>query len=369
MNYYFTFNDSYSGVYHSQVIDVVKLYQSKGVNMKLIAMVSPRNFFSDRAKILEFIPDAIVIPSIPKLKNWKKNTLLLNLATKKNSLVICRGVFATNIALNLKNKFSNIVYDGRGAIKAEQEEYGVYSGTGIEEEIAKLESNAVLESDSQIAVSSKLIDYWIKEYGYKGDNNKIIPCSVADSFNNVELKKDSSLIDGLEEDDVLLIYSGSLAGWQSLDNLEEVLSAFLKNEKVKILFLSKSHTTIEELQNKYPNRIFRKWLSPIEVPRYLALGDYGILLRKDNWTNRVASPVKFAEYLSAGLKVLISKSIGDFSDLVRDNNLGIVVDSMDIDSLQVSIEPMYASAVRIKEFAKNNFSKESVSKKYLEIIE
>jgi hypothetical protein len=56
MNYYFTFNDSYSGVYHSQVVDVVKLYQSKGVKMKLIAMVSPRNFFSDRAKILEYYP-------------------------------------------------------------------------------------------------------------------------------------------------------------------------------------------------------------------------------------------------------------------------------------------------------------------------
>ena len=368
MNYYFTFNDSYSGVYHSQVIDVVKLYQTNGVQMQLIAFVSPRSFFKDKRSIKQFIPDAIVLPSIPKLSNWKKNKYLLKLVVKPKSKIICRGIFATNIALELKSNFSEIIYDGRGAIKAEQNEYGVYNGTGIENAIEALELNAVLKSDKQIAVSTKLIKYWEKEYGYSNDENVIIPCSIADNFKK-QSSVDLSLLPGLNSEDILLIYSGSLAGWQALDNLEEILSSLMINKNIKVLFLSQSHKTIKSLEKKYPNKIYRKWLSPTEVPKYLALGDYGLLLRNSNDTNRVASPVKFAEYLSAGLKVLISEDIGDFSEMVKDNNLGFVINDSKIENIM--LESMRASALekeRIRKFAIDNFSKEAVSNKYLEMM-
>ena len=364
MLYYFTFNDSYSGVYHSQVIDVVKLYKKEGYKIKLIAFVSPRNFNKDKNQIKEFIPDAIVLPSIPKLSNWRLNKYLLNFFTSKKATIICRGVFSTNIALLMKSKFENIIYDGRGAIKAEQEEYGVYNSTGIEHQIEDLEKEAVLKSDLQISVSSKLLEYWEEEYNYKRGNDTVIPCSVGNNhLNNFEKKY--SLLDGFKEGDILLIYSGSLAGWQSLDNLDELLSEILKNEKVKILFLSQAHSTIDKLSDKFKNRIFRKWLSPSDVPKYLALGDYGILLRNDNITNKVASPVKFAEYLSAGLKVLISENIGDFSELVEENDLGFIVKG-DIDFQINSIDKLEKD--RIRKFAWDNFSKDMVSDKYLELI-
>ncbi len=366
MNYFFTFNDSYSGVYHSQVIDVVRMYQSHGVDMSLIAMVSPRYFFHDRKLIKQHLPDAIVIPSIPKLSNWKRNGLFLSYLTNKQSKIICRGVFATNIALIIKHRFSQIIYDGRGAIKAEQDEYGVYNGTGVEKVIDKLENKAVLNSDSQISVSSKLIEYWRNEYNYNSKNYQIIPCSVADVFVKENNNKDYSLLPGLEREDILLIYSGSLAGWQSLDGLVEIISSYLINKKVKVLFLSREHITIEKLIEKYPDRIYRKWLSPTEVPRYLALGDYGILLRKNNWTNRVASPVKFAEYLSAGLKVLISENIGDFSELVKENDLGIIVND-DENTLLTKVNR--TEKERIMKFSKYNFTKEKVMPMYIDVIQ
>jgi len=364
MLYYFTFNDSYSGVYHSQVIDVINLYKNKGYQIRLIALVSPRNFINDKKKIKQFIPDAIVLPSIPKLSNWRLNKYLLNLFASRKSIIICRGVFSTNIALLIKSKFERIIYDGRGAIKAEQEEYGVYNSTGIEHKIWELEKEAVLKSDFRISVSTKLLEYWEKEYNYKSINHIIIPCSVGNNHLN-SFEKDYSLLGKLEEDDILLVYSGSLAGWQSLDNLDELLSDILKNERVKILFLSQTHTTIDKLSDKFRNRIFRKWVSPSEVPKYLALADYGILLRNKNLTNKVASPVKFAEYLSAGLKVLISENIGDFSELVNNNNLGFMVKNhLYFEINQVSKQ----EKERIKEFARDNFSKDVVGVKYLEII-
>ena len=48
-------------------------------------------------------------------------------------------------------------------------------------------------------------------------------------------------------------------------------------------------------------------------------------MRHDSITNRVSSPVKFGEYLQAGLKILISNHIGDYSRLVQENKLGLVI--------------------------------------------
>ncbi|MEN8139365.1 MAG: glycosyl transferase, partial [Bacteroidota bacterium] len=278
------------------------------------------------------------------------------------STIVCRGVFATNIALLQKNRFEKVIYDGRGAIKAEQEEYGVYNETGIEKEIPELEKKAVIESDKRISVSTKLIEYWQREYQYNSYNHQIIPCSLGDNFENTD--KDYSLIEGLNEQDILLVYSGSIADWQALDDLESILARFLENKKVKVLFLSKPHETIVNLQKKYPDRIYRKWVSPVEVPKYLALGDYGILLRKNNWTNRVASPVKFAEYLSVGLKVLISDNIGDFSKLVVDNNLGYVVD----DKILLLSKIDFFEKERIQKYSRLNFGKEFLMPKYIDVI-
>lgn len=60
---------------------------------------------------------------------------------------------------------------------------------------------------------------------------------------------------------------------------------------------------------------------------YLQCCDYGILVREQSETNRVASPTKFAEYLYAGLKVLVSKNLGDFSEFVLEHDCGYVVNN------------------------------------------
>ena len=57
--------------------------------------------------------------------------------------------------------------------------------------------------------------------------------------------------------------------------------------------------------------------------------DYGYVYRNQTETNKVASPVKIAEYLSCGLKLLISNSLGDYSNLTTSNNLGFNLDSND----------------------------------------
>jgi glycosyltransferase involved in cell wall biosynthesis len=62
-----------------------------------------------------------------------------------------------------------------------------------------------------------------------------------------------------------------------------------------------------------------------EVPTHLAAADVAVLLRHPSAINSVASPVKFAEYLSCGLPVIVTSQIGDFSSLVQREGLGLVL--------------------------------------------
>jgi len=66
-----------------------------------------------------------------------------------------------------------------------------------------------------------------------------------------------------------------------------------------------------------------------QVPNMLSAGDMGVLIRDRCLVNQVASPVKFGEYLAAGLSVLMTEGIGDFSELARDEKLGVVFSDPD----------------------------------------
>jgi hypothetical protein len=184
-----------------------------------------------------------------------------------------------------------------------------------------------------MAVSEQLVNYWREYYGYTGDDHVVIPCTLDRKYfkddhfvlseNTATIKSELGLLPG----DIVLVYSGSTAPWQSFTLLEETLTPLLENNpNVKLLFLSRRDKDNERLEQKFKGRVFIKWLEHKDVLSHLHCCDYGILIREQSDTNKVASPSKFAEYLSAGLKVLISENLGDFSEFVRKKDCGHVID-------------------------------------------
>ena len=165
--------------------------------------------------------------------------------------------------------------------------------------------------------------------------------------------------------DIVLIYSGGISGWQSFDSLKVKIHEWVKNPFVKIIFLSPSNPQISELILSYPKSVFQKWVLPDKVQEILLEADYGILIRDKNTTNRVSSPVKFAEYLAAGLKIIISPAIGDYSEMVVDENLGFIFDGTLPDLKKTNDE----ERLRIKNFVTYNLSKEAFANSYKRLIE
>lgn len=335
--YYFFFNEPLNGVIKSQVIDRIKDQKENGKATSILAILHPRYYLNNRKRILHDIPDAIVLPSIGKLKYWKANRLwfLLLKHKLKDKKIICRGPIATNLALTL-DKLTHITYDGRGAVVAEQAEYGVYDGSGIEAELFELEKNAVLRSHKQLAVSSKLVEYWRETFNYNQQDYSLTPCVVTPSQKsaNEELPSELDAFFKLNYKRVKIVFSGGNGKWQQIEETCDLVQNLIKTNDACGLFLCPPHPSIEALRNGFPDLVFQTTLPPSSVHSALLQCDYGIILRENNITNRVASPIKIAEYLYAGLKVILSPNIGDYSEQLTANGYGILPDQIKATSLQ-----------------------------------
>lgn len=372
---YLTYADQPSGVFSSQVCDVVNFLNDKlNADIRLVAFVSLRNFSETKKKIKSEVKDAMVFPMLPKANYWKCSLPLLFyicLFTGTKS-ILARGVLACNLALLCRKAgiIKKAGYDGRGAIAAEWAEYDVVPYPNLKRSIHQLEKNAALNSDFRISVSEKLVDYWKERFDYQDDKHAVIPCLVNSDFKYLQLsKEEKSAIrqkHGIHPDAFVLVYSGSVSGWQSFGLVKETLVPCLKEStNAALLFLSPPDKHIEELQKEFPGRVFRAWVKHHEVTPLLSACNYGVLIREESVTNQVASPTKFAEYLSAGLPVIISEGIGDYAAFVRNNRCGIVLakgQSVSASSLiRFPAEDMVSLVLRF-------FTKESQAESYRMVL-
>lgn len=368
---YLTYNDQPSGVYSSQVSDVCLFIKNNlHQEIKLVAFISLHSFFDNKKKICDEFPGAWVFPALPMAKYWQFTMMvfpLLCLFTGQRK-IIARNVIAAKIALFAKKIgiVKKVVLDGRGAIAAEWNEYQVVPDENMKKLIYNQEKTAVLESDFRIAVSSRLINYWEKSYGYKGVAHVVIPCTLnsnfrASSFSNENIIEERTRM-GFGASDIIMVYSGSTAGWQSFNTLGSLLGNVLKQGKhFKLLFLSGEDENITGMKEQFPGQVINKWLKHHEVQKVMAACDYGILFRDNSVTNQVASPTKFAEYLSAGLPVIISENLGDYSDFVNANKCGMVI--KEGDTIQLPPTSVIEKQ-RMIDLAIDNFTKVANKKQY-----
>mgnify|MGYP000005627279 CR=1 FL=1 len=357
---YITFNDVYNGIYQSQVIDVVEhLNTDLGQEVRLVAFVPLRLWIPQRKLIKAKLKGAKVYPIPGGIKDWARAKKILKFISKRTH-AICRGPLAFSVA---HRQYDKCVYDGRAAVSAEVREYNVTGSKLLDQVLIAEELNAVKKADFRIAVSQKLVEFWEDNLKVPIPINSfsVIPCTIS-SLAKIETSSND------RKETVKLVYAGGTGAWQSFDTVTELLDKALHVQSdLEVLFLSKPHKSIEALIQKFPNRVKCKWVGHNEVFGLLQSCDYGILIRDQKITNKVASPVKFAEYLNAGLKVLISEELGDFTDFTKTNHAGIVVTN----ELPILEKVSADEKIKMQNLSKSHFTKSSdeVREGYLKLIQ
>lgn len=356
--YFVLFQEEINGVIKSQVFETISFFEELGFDC-VVLMISPlRLFFKTKKLIIGTRLNIIVIPNIRSSLKFPEFLIKILIRPQESDIYIGRGVFAANLITKFKN--NKTIYDGRGAYYKEIEEYKLAKDL---QRRRIIEKNAVEKTDYQIAITNKLVEYW-KKNRFRFDPNrvKVIPTLINSNrlVNKVCVTKD---------DRIRICFVGSNGKWQGEELLIEFITSQLsKRNDVFFNLLMKKTQNIIDLIDKYPENIQLKYVNFEEVNDAIKCDDYALLLRENNVTNNVAAPTKFAEYLACGLKVIISEGVGDFSDFVRNNDLGFIYHKGKfLDLTKVS---KTNKSHQIK-FCKNNLTRDSYinKSKYLELLQ
>lgn len=271
--------------------------------------------------------------------------------------------FLPILSIRTKKKFK-LVYDFRGLVSDEQRLKKSNIIGQVESRIFQiLELFVYKRADKVLAVSHALANYLQIQSGLHKEII-IVPC--CSEFEDTVVTMTRGEID-IPETATIICYSGGISKWQRIDLvIDTAIAITTKNPNNYFMFLSKDIAEIRQRINAKNCQHLEKMrfysLDSQDVVKYLALADIGLLLREDILTNRVASPIKAAEYMAAGLALAISPNIGDISNMAARENLGVILNDTDKLSIEEQLIAYIDTAYktdqkkRIKEFAMDNFS-------------
>lgn len=195
--------------------------------------------------------------------------------------------------------------------------------------LRRLEGWAVRRADLILCVSERLSRRARRWRPGSAGKALVVPCCYDPQL----AKRDDRRVQQLRQEfgldphrDFVLTYAGSLSAWNRPEAILAVFRGFRAiHPRTRLLVLSGDLPAAQLTFGGEPGVILRT-VPHGEIQNSLAVADLGLLLRERNSVNRVASPVKFAEYLACGLPVLISPGVGDFTDFVRAEQVGYVLE-------------------------------------------
>jgi len=316
----------------------------------------------------------------PRILRWLMNiesqTLgrIINKNLDKVNLLHCHGEAGAYLGLLARRKIGRdipLISDLRGLVSQESllcgEEVNLVRSFLFNlraNEFRKIEEYVVKESDFIFCVSRKFKNYLQEIYRVGPDKIAVIPSLVDDKlfFFNPEIRAKKRKELGIERR-IVFVYTGSTVKWQ----LPEVTVALFKKIKEMIpeaflLFLTNSISSARKYFNGINDKDYLVISLPYaEVPAYLNAADIGILLREKNLVNRVASPIKFGEYLCCGLPVIMTSEIGDTEEIIEQHGIGKLIDLEDLDIEKRDLIQFINNVERVRtaEIGKELFSVES----------
>ncbi len=183
-----------------------------------------------------------------------------------------------------------------------------------------------------VCVSEAHREYLRTEYGLS-TSTVVVPCCVNSRSEESESRSTALAAHvGLsDKKGIWLFFSGSPIEWQLFDRMGQFFASFSRaRPDCNFLLLISDRSSIPRIQKTFSRLdvkgVHIESVTHNQVHNIASKADVALLFREDVPLNNVASPTKFAEYLQAGLPVLLTPNIGDYSDLVPRERLGVIVD-------------------------------------------
>lgn len=162
---------------------------------------------------------------------------------------------------------------------------------------------------------------------------------------------------GWPEDAPVIVYAGGTSHWQRIKEMMDLLVRVQGAvDDLHVLFLSGDVELFNNLiaatgLNSAQAKVFS--VPHYSVGDWLNSADVGLILRHNTTLNNVASPIKLAEYMACGLAVIATNGIGDYSSIIEDEKVGILLDEDLSDHAIKKIAEFLLNRNKINRYSRN----------------
>lgn len=378
-----------SPVLHSQGLPLLKS-MSRQFNCSLISFENFKQGYDEKTKYESIKGKYISLISFYRVELKKYSIIpfwvnyffsgfmLSKTIVKKNKIDIvhARSLYPAIISMFLKIIYPRLklIYDNRGVFIEEQIFLGQWKRQGITETTVRmLEGRVIKKSDHIVVVSEIFKNHLLLAYpSFLGLLRRI---SVINNKTNINQNiTPEELMKRKGVNAITCVYSGSSAKWQ---NMLEVFSfarnclSLIENFRFKILTYE-SRKFSEELmayRDLYESSEILS-VGSDEVFNQLTSANFGLLLRENNIVNNVSSPLKFAEYLAAGMPVVVSEGVGDTEETIKRYKVGVVIKNNDYDSAIFQLKKLLNEPdiyIRCRKVAEKEFNLDNSIEEYKKI--
>jgi len=292
---------------------------------------------------------------------------VFRLKRSESAVLQCRTELGSYIILNIRRKYYKkfkVICDCRGLGSREiLYKDGIKNKDTLSKGIDKIEKFVWVNSDFLFCVSKTFKEYILKESNCSLKKIMVVPCCVdINKFKyDSKLRKEIKKKIGINEENFIVLYSGSLNEWQLPERMIEIFKVIegLIEESL-FLIMTKDLRYARELlldSGIEKESYIIKSIPYSTINKYLLAGDLGLLIREDNDVNKVAFPVKFPEYIRCGVPVLSSIS-SDVINLIGKYSLGFELEKFDSDE---EVKKIAANIKRNMAYIKSDRYKNRIS--------
>lgn len=200
---------------------------------------------------------------------------------------------------------------------------------------------AVRGADAVTTVSRPLRE-WLKEHAGAPAGTIVIPCCVK-AVTGEASRATSRARWGATEGDPVVLFLGKVNEHQHLSDLclPFMRRALELHSTARAVLLTSDPVAMTELVRQAgldPTRTIIESRLQAEVAEALTGGDIGLLLRAPTPVNQLSQPTKLAEYLAAGVPVVVEAGTGEVSTIIERAAAGVSVKTAHADSAQLTRE-------------------------------
>jgi glycosyltransferase involved in cell wall biosynthesis len=231
---------------------------------------------------------------------------------------------------------ARLIFDIRGFLADEYVDSGNWREGGVLFSLTKAAERWLYSAADGFVLLTERANETLFPNGSDGKPVEIIPCCVsAERFAEALGSDRETIRDELGlAGRIVFVYVGALGGYY-LTRETAALLAVARQRNLRVYALVLTHRASPEMTADLDERGFSKadfaimQVEPDQIPRYLRASDVALAVIRPSYARRSASPTKFAEYLAAGLPVIVTGGVGDLDTHIAESRAGVLLHSLD----------------------------------------